>query len=99
VAGHLQVAVGMNNIKLPCGKFADLLGVSKMTISRYRKWAEEDGFIKQVRGHKYRPNGVSDATEYRFAVHRWKCLEVRAASGAAEAFERAYDLSGYTDVF
>lgn len=78
IAGHLQVATGGDNIKLPCANLSVLLGVSKMTISRYRRWAVEDGFLTLMQEHKYRSKGKGDATEFQFDVSRWNALAKRA---------------------
>lgn len=79
VAGHLQVAMGDRSIMLPCDKLGALMRVSKMTISRYRRWAIEDKYLETTKAAKFRSKGRGDATEFRFAVERWSCLEEKAA--------------------
>ena len=86
LAGHLQVVVGDQAIKLPCQKLSELVGVSKMTISRYRRWALEDGFLRLTRPHRFRAGGQGDATEFRFDVSRWKRLADRAQPGTEASF-------------
>ncbi len=78
LAGHLQVAVGDQPIKLPCDALAVTLGVSKMTISRYRRWAIADKFIAVVKEHTFRSKGRSDATEFRFDVRWYSALAEKA---------------------
>lgn len=78
VAGHLQVIVGDKPIKMPCVNVAALLGVSKMTVSRYRRWAEADGFLTKTRDHAFRSKGKGDATEFRFPVERYDSLAKKA---------------------
>lgn len=78
IAGHLQVVMGDQPIFLPCRKLAAKMGVSDMTVSRYRRWAVEDGFLQTVKHAQFRSGGRSDATEFRFAVDRFKALAERA---------------------
>jgi len=42
-SGSGRVIVGDQNITLPCELLSELMNVSKMTISRYRRWAIIDG--------------------------------------------------------
>ncbi len=67
-AGHLQVISGDSDIMLPCQKVGELLKVSKMTISRYRRFAIEDGYMAEMKPHSFRSKGSSDATQFRFNV-------------------------------
>src|SRR5262249_2713011 len=53
IAGWLQTAMGNRNILLPVAELGEILGVQKMTVSRYRKWAIADGFLKEVAEHTY----------------------------------------------
>jgi hypothetical protein len=63
-AGWLQAAFGDNDILLPCHKLAPMFGCTHQTIARYRRWAEEDGFLVLVEEHAYRRK----ATRFRFRV-------------------------------
>jgi hypothetical protein len=88
IAGWLQVGMGDRNILLPVEDLAEALGVQPMTVSRYRKWAEEDGFLKQVKGHVYKGKGRGGkATEFRFKVGRFPILREAAQEGTAESFD------------
>jgi len=68
LAGHLQALRGANMILLPCHKLAELLGLSHMTIARYREWAVKDGHLRITRAHKF---GSHEATEFRFDLSRY----------------------------
>jgi hypothetical protein len=58
-----------------------------MTVSRYRKWALEDGFIKQVKAHQFFGKGKGGkATEFLFDVSRCEMLRERAQEGTEESF-------------
>jgi hypothetical protein len=75
VAGWLQVGVGDRNILLPVEELAGPLGVTPMTISRYRTWAVKDGYLWEVKPYKRPDQGKGGkATEYRFDVRKWDCL-------------------------
>jgi hypothetical protein len=90
LAGHLQVCMGARTILLPVEKVAPLLGVKAMTISRYRHWAIEDGFLRETKEHSFRKKGQRDtATEYVFDVTLFPILAERAAPGTAELFGEA----------
>lgn len=78
VAGHLQVVMGDKTVFLPCRKFGTALGVTRTTISRWRRWAAEDGYLSVVSAHKFRADERSDSTGFRFAVERFDCLKERA---------------------
>lgn len=65
---YLQKNVGNACIFVPTAKFCELLGVSKMTVSRYRDWAVEDGFLKEVAPAVHRRAGKGLATSYRCLV-------------------------------
>jgi hypothetical protein len=71
LAGHLQVLRGPNAILLPCHKLASLLGLSHMTIARYREWAVKDGHLRITRPHRF---DSREATEFRFDVARYPAL-------------------------
>jgi len=83
IAGHLQLAVGDQDIKLPCENLSKLMGVSKMTVSRYRRWAVDDKFMLLMKAHRYNPRrGAGDATEFRFDLERWPDLRKKAEKTA-----------------
>jgi hypothetical protein len=87
VAGWLQVTMGNRPIMLPVEKLDKILGVEPMTISRYRKWAIEDKYVKEVRPYEFHGKGKGGkATEFYFDVSRWKCLMEAAAKGTVESF-------------
>jgi hypothetical protein len=86
VAGHLQVAMGDKDIKLPVERVGEIMKVTKMTISRYRGMAIEDGYLKVVKAHKYRPKGRGDATAFRFDVIRFPALRDKAQLGTDAVF-------------
>jgi hypothetical protein len=71
VAGHLQALRGANPILLPCHKLAELLGLSHMTIARYRAWAVKDGHLRITRVHRF---DSREATEFRFDLSRYPSL-------------------------
>jgi hypothetical protein len=79
LAGWLQVEMGDRNILLPVMTVAELLGVKHPTISRYRHWAMEDGFLIQKKAHRKPQGGYQgDATEFRFDVSQFPILAERA---------------------
>src|SRR5262249_16788452 len=57
IAGWLQVGMGSRPIMLPVEDLAQVLGVEKMTVSRYRKWAKEDGYLTETSPHEFRGKG------------------------------------------
>jgi hypothetical protein len=83
IAGWLQVSMGARPIMLPVREMADWLGVQPMTISRYRWWAVEDGFLEQVRPHEFHGEGqrANKATEFVFDVFLFPALRQRAQQG------------------
>jgi hypothetical protein len=85
----LQVIVGDKSFYLPCQKVSELLKVSKMTVSRYRRWAVEDTYLRIVEDAKFRSKGRSEATEFRFDVSRWSCLRTKAQDGSEASFANA----------
>jgi hypothetical protein len=86
VAGWLQVSMGDRDIMLPVHELAPLLDVDPMTISRYRKWAKEDGFLREVAPHEFKGKGKKGkATTFRFDVSRVPVLMERAQDGSVEA--------------
>lgn len=81
IAGWLQIGMGNKNILLPVHDLAARMGVEPMTITRYRKWAKEDGFLFEKKAHKFRSKGEGGrATEFRFDVSRWPILKSRASA-------------------
>jgi hypothetical protein len=79
MAGWLQVAMGDRNIALPCREIGDLLDVDKMTVSRYRKWAVQDGYLKEMNPARFAgKRGQGKATEFRFNVAKFSILEEQA---------------------
>lgn len=87
LAGHLQVAMGNQDIKLPVERVGEIMEVTKMTVSRYRSMAVQDGYLKIAKIHKYRPKGRGDATSFRFDVSRFTALEEKAQHGTIENFQ------------
>ncbi|MDY7107510.1 MAG: hypothetical protein SYC29_02635, partial [Planctomycetota bacterium] len=83
IAGWLQVTRGNRNILLPCEKLSEPLRVKPGTISRYRKFAMDDGFLRLMKRHSFKDR---EATEFRFDVSRVPMLEERAQKGCIEAF-------------
>ncbi|MGE5609475.1 MAG: hypothetical protein ACM359_09485 [Bacillota bacterium] len=79
VAGWLQVSMGEQNILLPCRRLAKNLGVSEMTISRYRRDALKDGYVRQIKEHVFRSRGESESTEFQFDLARFPGLRDEAA--------------------
>jgi hypothetical protein len=55
---------------LPCHKLSRMLACLPMTISRYRKKAIRDGWLKVVKNHMYRSAGGGEATEFVFVFNR-----------------------------
>jgi hypothetical protein len=79
LAGWLQVGMGDWPIMLPYREVDELLDVQPMTVSRYRKWAKEVGFLTEVKAAKFTgKRGEGEATEFRFDTSRWECLRERA---------------------
>lgn len=73
VAGHLQVIIGEKPIILPCHALAALFGVRARTISRYRQWAIEDGYLTMTKAHKlvHPHSKQNSASEFRFDLSRF----------------------------
>jgi hypothetical protein len=68
VAYHLQIMRGFSPIALPEALLARKLGVSQITISRVRRWAEANGFLGMVERHKFRPGQSGVATQFKFIL-------------------------------
>jgi hypothetical protein len=66
IAQCLQRQVPASSFLLPCHKLAPVLACQPMTISRYRKKAIRDGYLKVVKTHSYRSVGKGEATEFQF---------------------------------
>ena len=98
LAGHLQVAMGLRNILLPCEAVAELMEIDKGTVSRYRRWAVEDGYLVIIKKHKYRPGGGGKATEFRIDPSIWEGLKNRITTGkpAPDADKMEWDDWGAT---
>lgn len=73
IAGWLQVTMGDGDILLPCEKLAHYLGCEPMTVSRYRRWALEDGLLVLVKPHRFRTGG-GEATAFHFDISRYPVL-------------------------
>jgi len=87
LAGWLQVSMGDKPIMLPCRACAEILHTTARTVSSWRQWAVEDGFLKIQQEHRYHPGGESEATVFRFAVNRWPCLSKVAQRGTQSSFD------------
>ncbi len=57
LAGWLCVVVGSNRVKLTCDAVGEQLGVSAMTVSRYRTFAIRDGYLVEIKRARYRAGG------------------------------------------
>jgi hypothetical protein len=88
LAGWLQVGMGNRNILLPVAEVAGLLEVEPMTVSRYRKWAIEHGYLKEVLPYKKPAGKQGKATEFRFDVSLFQVLREAAQQGTQEGFVR-----------
>ncbi len=75
LAGWLCVVIGSDRIKLPCEAVAAVLGVTPMTISRYRKFAIVDGYLIKLMNNQLKVCGDDVATTFRFKVECWKILQ------------------------
>ena len=91
IAGWLQVAQGDQNIMLPVEMLNKILKVTPMTISNYRKWAIEDGFLKEATPYEFHGKGnkQNKATEFRFDVNCCQVLREAAQKGTAASFTAA----------
>ena len=65
IARSLQRQLPNSSFMLPCHKLASLLACQAMTISRYRKKAIRDGYLKIVKHHSYCSTGKGEATEFQ----------------------------------
>jgi hypothetical protein len=79
LAGWLQVIVGDQPIKLPVREVGELLSLNPMTVSRLRRLAVKDGFLKQVKPHRFAgKRGTGEATSFRFDKSRFLVLQQAA---------------------
>ncbi len=86
LAGNLQVMRGSEPIWLPCRETAELLDVCEMTISRYRRFAVEDGQLKKIRSHTFRTaDNHGEATLFRFDLNRYPDPWYRGVTAEIEA--------------
>jgi len=76
LCGWLQVTVGPGTpIAIPCRDFGERIGVEPMTISRFRKWALQDGLLMEVEKHKFLGTAAKNrGTSFFFAYHYWSIL-------------------------
>jgi hypothetical protein len=89
LAGWLQVGMGNSYILLPVEEVAEVLEVKTATVSRYRRWAVEDGYLKEVEGYERPGKGhKGKATVFRFDVTKFETLQERAQQGTAQSFTR-----------
>jgi hypothetical protein len=93
MAAHLQVTMGLRNIMLPCEVVDKVMDIDKGTVSRYRRWAVEDGYLEEIKKFKFRPGGAGKATEFRIDPSIWPGLEKRITKGkrAPDADEMEWD--------
>jgi hypothetical protein len=69
-AAHLQQQAGQRCIYLPTRRVSELFECNHVTIHRYRKWAEKDGFLRVTKAHRFKPGAVAEATEFHFDFSR-----------------------------
>jgi hypothetical protein len=87
LAGWLQVVVGAQPILLPVEEVGKHLGVQAGTVSRYRRWAVEEGFLREVARAEFKgPGKRGKATEFLFDVARYPELIAAAQTGTADLF-------------
>ena len=71
--------MGDRTILLPVEELARRLGTQPVTISRYRRWAVQDGYLREVKPHEFRGKGKpGKATEFRFNVSLFGITKERA---------------------
>jgi hypothetical protein len=67
--GHLGLRQEDGVVALPTHKVADVMGCSAMTISRWIKYAQKEGYLELVREHDYDPERqIRLAAEYRVSI-------------------------------
>ncbi len=91
LAGWLQVAVGSAEILLPVEKIAVLLGCKHMSVSRYRRWAIKDGFLREVEAYQVKQR---KATKFLFDVRRVPMLSDVAHADVLGWVAEHFDASG-----
>lgn len=84
-AMHLQVIADSRPILLPVERVAKLLDVQPMTVSRYRQWAIQDGWLRIVHSHDTR--GL--ATEFVFHLARIRGMKDRVSKEALDLWKKA----------
>ena len=90
VADWLQVTMGDRPILLPVEDLGILLGVQKITVSRYRKWAQADGLLKEVAASTYdQKTRCGRATEFYFDVGQFPILKEAAQTGTQASYDGA----------
>jgi hypothetical protein len=88
LAGWLQVGMGVQPILLPVEKVGTILTVTPMTVSRYRQWAIEDYYLREVKAAAFEGKGRrGKAAEFVFNVGLWDLLKQRAQAGTVEVFQ------------
>ena len=76
-------------IVLPCYKLGFVMGLSHATMSSYRKFAVDHGFLVQEKRHTFsRQRGKIEATEFRFVLERFD-PETREELSSASQRNRA----------
>jgi hypothetical protein len=71
LAGWLQVLTKEKSIFLPTRTIGELLGCDPTSVSRLRRLAVRDELLIEVKRHRFRSSGKSEATEFRFHVDRF----------------------------
>ena len=66
IARFLKLQLGEVPFMLPCHKLALALECLPITISRYRRKAIGQRYLRVVKEHKYRSAGKGEATEFVF---------------------------------
>jgi hypothetical protein len=75
IAGWLQVSMRDRNILLPIDLLAGILKCDRSRVSQLRQLACKDGFLEVIKKHLYKSGGTGRATEFRFDVSQFECLE------------------------
>jgi hypothetical protein len=74
---------GGGNIALPVARLAEILGVSPMHVSRFREYAKDDGFLREVK----RAHHLSrQATIFKFVDSVAVAPEIQTPSVETERF-------------
>jgi hypothetical protein len=72
LAFWLQVLFPEKPILLPTRKVGKVLACDQRTVSRLRGFAVHDGDLKISKSHSYHSGGTREATEFRFAIERYR---------------------------